>query len=408
MTRRRNPVGRPSGLVVLLATTLVALVIGGCSASSTGQTDYTNAEYGFSISYPSDFLHPVDDPVLLAPFKAMFGDQPVFVFANDDSTGVVALAATRESVPPNMREASARQYGRMLEQYAPDSKVVSTDSAKLGGLNGFKAVWQRRDNEYTTYHLYGKNAVFDVMSVHRVSDSSDNATKLREVVESFREVGSPPAPSSSVAAATLSQEELDYLESIVQASATLTRARTLADSYATALNEKRDGRRDLREALRLMSRLSESSPSPPSARLKEVQSQWDQALFYTLQSIHYFTKAITTQGWKATVAAQDRGESYRKKGFRAQARVSKAARELSAGSPIPGLTADLGADPYSFGNDSKVAYRKALWREYHAEANSMKPTARFKEIKSQFDEILDRRAAEWRAQNAWYAAPFVQ
>ncbi len=68
----------------------------------------------------------------------------------------------------------------------------------------------------------------------------------------------------------------------------------------------------------------------------------------------------------------------------------------------------MGSPKSLHGDDAKVEYRKALWREFLAETLKVHPNReRVREPESRFDEIVARRPTERRILNDWVAAVYM-
>lgn len=418
--------GRHLAFRLLVAASAMACLAGlaiACASSNSIAT-YTDSSYGFSLTYPASWLSDVDDTNFAALFNGMGGVDYTHVIGTEDLRTIVVVAATRQAVPATTLKASRAELNDWAQQFkaarldvAPDTEFESASAASLGGLNGYHVVYRNPQigTEYSEYHLYGKNVVYTVVAASGKSASSEDMARLAEVTRSFRASAADRGltqaePSSEQDAVRI------YLERVVRDGKELARARALADRCVAAESEGKSGMRYLREANRLMRDLANSwdvghAPSLPAASLDGVESKWLESLFYWREAVSYLIKANSAgaDGDLSKVwSAARKSMRYRKRAWFAQEALFAAVRRSSAGFEVAGLTAELGINPYNFGEDEKVAYRKSLWGEYLAEARQASPDmTKVDELKAQFDDVLMRRWVEEQTLNDWVSVPYI-
>jgi hypothetical protein len=209
MMRRRQgaAIGRPRGLPAGVVALALVILIGsmasvGCGSSTS--TEYRNESYGFSLTYPSGFLKPIDDPTVLGQIRSMFGPRDVIGFCSADGGELLFVSPQKTSNPEWMVSGSAAfyrkaaaTYARLLRKAASDVKIVSAEGSQLGGRTGIRVTYQRGDRRWVFYHLYRADAVFDVGAEHTVRSPEEAVSKLEAALASFN---ARPQTSSAGAA----------------------------------------------------------------------------------------------------------------------------------------------------------------------------------------------------------------
>ena len=158
---------------------------------------YKNAEYGFSLDYPSAFLSRVTSgpeiqkaktqapgafPLLLASKNG--GGISVFILASHENTGKLRTASKAEYT---------RKAKRLMTYFVannPGFRGVRAQAIRLGGLNGYCVVFRSGAYDYASYRLYGRGTVFDIdtsfLTISQTMDVTGDFERLLKVLKSFR------------------------------------------------------------------------------------------------------------------------------------------------------------------------------------------------------------------------------